>query len=317
MLVSLYLFSGRANFSFDILILRRYNIRERRSEPLTSQLRLSERCTKRVESMRVSLYVGLAIVIVSEILLAIGIGWVGIFFTPIVWTGYILLMDGIVFRIRGESWIHTRRKRFLAMILLSAGFWYVFEFFNLFLKNWKYEGLPVPWITAIGMTWAFATIGPAMMETTDFVKALGILKARKCSLRLKKGVLYACMVLGVLFLTSIVLVPPAIAKYLAIPLWMSFILLLEPINYLQGRESILHDLEKGSCGTLLSLLIAGLICGFLWELFNYWAYARWTYEIPYASSPKVFEMPLLGYLGFPLLAVEYYAFYSVTLNWRR
>jgi hypothetical protein len=267
--------------------------------------------------MRVSLYVGLVTVVVSGILLAIGISWVGIFFTPIVWTGYVVLMDGIVFRIRGESWIQTRRKPFLAMIPLSAGFWYVFEFFNLFLKNWKYEGLPVPWITAIGMTWAFATIGPAMMETVDFFKAFGILRASNWRLRFRREGLYACIVLGGLFLTSIVVAPPAIANYLAIPLWMGFILLLEPINYLKGRKSILHDIENGRFETLLCLLIAGLVCGFLWELWNYWAHARWTYHIPYASSPKVFEMPLLGYLGFPLLAIEYYAFYSATLNWKR
>lgn len=267
--------------------------------------------------MKVYFYIGLGIITAAEILLFAGVTWVGIFFTPIVWTGYILLIDGIVFKIRGESWIATRIKVFLVMIPLSAGFWYMFEFFNLFIKNWKYEGLPAPWITAIGMTWAFATIGPAMMETTELVEALRILDIRGHRVRIKRSVLYGLIIIGALCLGSILVAPPKIAKYLAIPLWMGYILLLDPINYLKGNRSILHAWQEGNWRPFLCLFFAGLICGFLWEFWNYWAHAKWIYQVPYAISPKIFEMPLFGYLGFPLLAIEYFAFYSVVLNWRR
>ncbi len=267
--------------------------------------------------MKIHFYIGLVAIAAAEALLFAGVEWVAVFFTPIVWTGYILLVDGIVFKIRGESWIATRTKLFLLMIPLSAAFWYVFEFFNLFLKNWQYGGLPSPWMTAIGMTWAFATIGPAMMETTEFVKVLRISDIRGCRVALKKGVLYALITIGALCLIAIVVTPKEIAKYLGIPLWIGFILLLEPINYLKGRKCILYDWEEGIWNTFFCLFSAGLICGFLWEFWNYWAYARWIYQVPYAPSPKIFEMPLLGYLGFPLLAIEYYAFYSAIFNWRR
>jgi len=267
--------------------------------------------------MKFYFYIGLGIIVAAEALLFAGVKWVGIFFTPIVWTGYILFLDGIVFKIRGQSWIGTRVKEFLLMVPLSAGFWYLFEFFNLFIKNWKYEGLPAPWITAIGMTWAFATIGPAMMETTDLLEGLRILNIRGPRFKPKKSVLYGLITMGVLCLSSILVTPPEIARYLAIPLWMGFILLLDPINYLRGRKSILYDWQEGNWEPFLCLFLAGLICGFLWEFWNYWAYTKWIYQVPYATSPKIFEMPLIGYLGFPLLAIEYYAFYSATLNWKR
>ena len=119
--------------------------------------------------MKFYFYIGLAIIVASEALLFAGVKWVHTFFTPLVWTGYILFMDAIVFRIKKKSWITGGCRTFLLMTLLSAVFWYIFEFFNLFLKNWGYVGLPSLPITIIGMTWAFATIGPGMFETSDFL----------------------------------------------------------------------------------------------------------------------------------------------------
>jgi len=263
------------------------------------------------------LYVGIVIISLAEILLYAGVKWVGVFFTPLVWTGYILLVDGIVFKLSGRSLIVSKRKEFALMIPLSAGFWYLFEAFNLFIRNWHYEGLPGPWTTAAGMTWAFATIGPALMETRELLSASKLFEIRGLRLRPSKALLYGLLIAGVVCLGSIPLVPRQVARHFAIPLWMGFILLLDPINYLKGRKSIIYDWQKGQWQTFLSLFFAGLVCGFLWELWNYWALARWIYEIPYAASPRIFEMPLLGYCGFPLLAIEYYAFYSMALNWKR
>jgi hypothetical protein len=53
-------------------------------------------------------------------------------------------------------------------------------------------------------------------------------------------------------------------------------------------------------------LVAGAICGLLWEFWNFWALTKWVYDIPYVGWLKVFEMPILGFLGFPPFAVECY-----------
>ena len=47
----------------------------------------------------------------------------------------------------------------------------------------------------------------------------------------------------------------------------------------------------------------------MWEFFNYWAISKWTYTVPYFGSVKIFEMPVLGFLGFPPFAVECWAIY--------
>jgi hypothetical protein len=65
----------------------------------------------------------------------------------------------------------------------------------------------------------------------------------------------------------------------------------------------------------LALLASGALCGVLWEFWNYWALTRWTYSVPYVSHLKVFEMPALGYLGFPPFALECYAMYHWLRGW--
>ena len=57
------------------------------------------------------------------------------------------------------------------------------------------------------------------------------------------------------------------------------------------------------------LFLAGLICGVLWEFWNYWASTKWEYDVPYLGHIKLFEMPVLGFLGFMPFAVESYAIY--------
>src|SRR5207248_533474 len=48
----------------------------------------------------------------------------------------------------------------------------------------------------------------------------------------------------------------------------------------------------------------GLPLGILWEAVN-WRCARgWVYTVPFFDHPKVFEMPLPGYLGYLPFAME-------------
>ena len=86
--------------------------------------------------------------------------------------------------------------------------------------------------------------------------------------------------------------------------WGSLVFLLEPWNRRHARRSFLRDLEAGEAGPFLRTLLAGLICGGLWEAWNFWARTKWTYTVPGFEGMKLFEMPLAGFLGFPPFAVE-------------
>jgi len=54
-----------------------------------------------------------------------------------------------------------------------------------------------------------------------------------------------------------------------------------------------------------------LLCGVLWESWNFWSDAKWVYSVPLVDFWHVFEMPLLGYLGFMPFALECYLFWQL------
>ncbi len=108
---------------------------------------------------------------------------------------------------------------------------------------------------------------------------------------------------GILFLV----LPLVWPEYFFPLVWLAFIFLLEPLNHRAGAPSLLREWEKGSLRKFYLLLLAGAACGLLWELWNFRAGSKWIYTVPHLGFLKVFEMPLLGFLGFPPFALECYA----------
>ena len=49
---------------------------------------------------------------------------------------------------------------------------------------------------------------------------------------------------------------------------------------------------------LVASAVAALICGFFWEMWNFFSLARWNYAVPFVHRFQIFEMPLLGYAGY-------------------
>jgi hypothetical protein len=105
------------------------------------------------------------------------------------------------------------------------------------------------------------------------------------------------------------------STYLAAPVFLGFIFLLDPLNAHWGAESITGDWMAGHKGRLINLMAAGLICGLVWEFWNYWAQAKWIYNVPILPQVKLFEMPVLGFGGFPPFAVECFAMYVTVRLW--
>ena len=102
---------------------------------------------------------------------------------------------------------------------------------------------------------------------------------------------------------AMVLIPVFVhSASLAAPVWLGFILLLDPLNARAGSESILGDWRARRKGRLVNLLAAGMICGVVWEFWNYWGGTKWIYYVPILPNVRIFEMPILGFGGFPLWA---------------
>ena len=256
-------------------------------------------------------YIGLLLILFAQLSLALKLRTITVWTTPVAWTGYILFVDALLFKFRGNSLIMTRTREFLAILPLSIGFWLIFEWYNLFIQNWHYINLPQKlWVRWIGYGWSFATIMPGIFETTEAVEGWDIFGRTRRRLRITRTLLYSFIIAGAACLMLPLVSPLKYARYMAALVWGGFIFLLEPVNYLLGADSILRDWQQGRFNKFFSLLLGGLICGLLWEYWNFWAYTKWIYTVPILGDIKIFEMPVVGYLGFPAFAVELYVMYS-------
>lgn len=253
------------------------------------------------------LWLGLAWIAACEVGLAAGVPWVATFFTPLVWWGYILAVDGGVRRWRGRSLLVDAPAELRAVVALSVPLWLVFEYYNLYLDNWHYVGLPGdPRARLLGYAVAFASILPALLETADLAAAALPGRALPpCRRRLDRRA-WICIVAGALMLGLPLVFP---SRYVFAPVWLGFIFLLDPLNAAAGRPSLLADLERGSWHRVGALMASGYACGLLWEFWNYWAGSKWIYTVPFLPEYRIFEMPVLGFLGFGPFALEMFAMY--------
>lgn len=257
-------------------------------------------------------WIGLAMLFFFELSLAFRVAWVGTFFTPLCWTAYLLLIDAAVSKVKGSSRLSDSPREFFLLALASIPLWMIFEAYNLRMQNWTYVGLPTDVILRnIGYAWSFATIWPAVFETADFLRALGFfsqpVRPHQPFSRSDRTVM---IVAGALFLTVPIIVPTHIGQYLFALVWIGFVLLLDSLNYAWGGHSLLRDWEKGDVSIFWNFMVAGIVCGVLWEFWNYWAAARWVYIFPILQGWKIFEMPLPGFFGFPAFAVECFVMYE-------
>jgi hypothetical protein len=264
---------------------------------------------------------GLVIMVIGEIMLALDVHFAAVWLTPIMWTGYILAADAFLFRRKGNSWLTTRRMEFPLVVLLSIGIWLLFEVLNFHIQNWTYHGVPEnPFIRNFAYFWSFATIMPGVFITSEILSTLPPARFRHHrpikNDEILLGASWLWFLCGLLMVVIPLLLPTPIASYLFGSIWIGFILLIEPINDRLGTPSIRRMLRERTYWPILSLLAGGLVCGFLWEAWNFQAFhsggGHWIYLVP--EPLRIFslhygKMPLLGMLGFPPFAIELFAMY--------
>src|ERR1700745_379434 len=239
---------------------------------------------------------------------------VATYFTPIAWSAYILIADAATFAITGRPRLNDAPLSLARMALLSVPLWLIFEAYNLRLENWEYVGVPLPWAAAmLGYGWSFATITPAIFETSDLVQALLPPLAGE-PWKISRGAENAMIICGAACLIVPLVAPRAIAAHLFALVWVGFLLLLDPINRRLGLPSFLGDLFEGFRRRFSGFVAAGFICGWLWGFWNYLAAGKWAYPFPMFQNMKIFEMPVPGFLGFLPFALECFTMY-VSAAW--
>jgi hypothetical protein len=228
------------------------------------------------------------------------------FFYGIAWWSYILLVDACAWRRCGASLLRSRPGEFWFLAFWSVPLWNLFELLNFRLQNWFYVNTPADQPLALLFNFiSYATVLPALFETYLLLDAYGVANGIKMRPRRIASVGLA----GSVILGLGMLIAPLVWPRVAFPLiWGFAIFLGEPLCYWASPRtvSLARQLERGDPRPLLRLLLAGFVCGGLWEFWNFWAYTKWLYTVPHLEDLKWFEMPPLGFLGFPAFAVTSY-----------
>ncbi|HKO85389.1 MAG TPA: hypothetical protein VJ140_12700 [Actinomycetota bacterium] len=213
----------------------------------------------------------------------------------LVWGGFILAADAVVWSRAGRSLLHGGGWRLVAMFALSAPFWWAFEVANWRLENWRYVGTTVYGGQAhlVLKTISFLFVLPALAESRDLLRSF-VRFPHPPAVPLPPWTATALLVLGLVCVPLLYLFPDQ-----AYPLvWLAPLAVLDAVARLRGRPSIIGLVRRGRAGPVLLMAVAGLGTGILWEMWNFGAVPYWQYRIPYLGHLPVFEMPILGYLGY-------------------
>lgn len=175
------------------------------------------------------------------------------------------------------------------------------------MANWYYVGIgsldPLEYFLLA--TPPFATVLPAVLSTAEWLASYPFWGSRRVgfrALRLKRPRLAAGLLL--LFAAAGLAGIGAWPQYLFPLLWLGPLAVLVSLQTLLGEETVFAPLKEGDWRPVLVPAAAGLICGFFWEMWNYYSLARWEYAVPYVHRFQIFAMPLLGYAGYLPFGLE-------------
>jgi hypothetical protein len=245
------------------------------------------------------------------------------YFFLFAWWSIIGILDGWLYLKGGESMMVQNPVYFFGFLVPFSAFqWFVFEAFNLRLQNWHYIHVPrelmVRWA---GNFLAFGTVLPGIFLTSNLLEHLGIFRKNEFSRFFAEAPSKTAFALFVGSGAAMLLLPLFFPKHFFPLVWGGFVLLLDPFNARWEGHSLLEEWRQKNMNRTCQLLFSGLICGFLWEFWNFWAGAKWVYSVPlpdvFLKNLRIFEMPVLGFLGFPPFALECFVMTEFANNLRR
>ncbi len=228
------------------------------------------------------------------------------------WLGYCLFVDALVFYRKGDSMLKRNPWAYVRLFIISSLGWWLFELFNLRLKNWFYDGREffTDMQYAALASVSFCTVMPAVFGTAELVGTFRwIRKLGKGPIISQKiHTLAGFFITGWIMLALLLIWP----KYFFYLVWISVYFIVEPVNVILTNRSLTKYTAEGDWRPIVSLCIGCLICGFFWEMWNFYSYPKWIYQIPLVDFFHVFEMPLLGYMGYIPFSLELFGLYHFT-----
>ncbi len=230
------------------------------------------------------------------------------------WLGYALTIDALTYMRKGNSLFTRNIKAYALLFFVSVPSWWLFEAFNEGAQYWTYTQREA-FSDVEYFFWAslsFSTVVPAMFGTAEWIGTFRWLQHLVKGPRIGRSrwIRVAMFVLGVVLLVCVLLFP----AYSMAFIWMSLYFILDPLNYWLGNRTLLQNTAYRDWREVIALWTASLLCGFLWEMWNYYSSPQWLYTLPYVDFWHVFEMPLLGYLGYLPFSLELFALFHLFVS---
>ncbi|MBL7164623.1 MAG: hypothetical protein ISS57_18705 [Anaerolineales bacterium] len=230
------------------------------------------------------------------------------------WLGYCLAMDGLVLRRTGTSLLTRSWRKYIGLFLISAPVWWLFEVLNWRLQNWHYDGRELFTDLEYGLlaSVAFSTVIPAVFGTAELISSFAWVRrlGRGPKISADNRTTTGFFLAGWIMLSLMLIWP----RYLFPFIWLSIYFIMEPINIWLGNRNLVLGTQERDWRPVIALWVGVLITAFFWEFWNFHAYPKWIYTVPFVDFWHIFEMPLLGYGGYLPFALELYAVYHLVLG---
>ena len=241
------------------------------------------------------------------------------------WGGFIVLVNALCVKRCGHSPLTECPRLFLLLFPVSSLFWWFFEYLNRYVWNWFYVGIPgISSVEYVAFaTLCFASVLPGVVSVSALLGTFRVFADDiyadmiKIHIRSRTSVV-VLTALSLLGLTGIVFFPQFAYPLLWISPLTGFVL----VQVLFKDDCVLDVLKTGNWGVVLRFAVAALICGLVWETWNYYSLAKWLYNVPWVERWKVWEMPILGFAGYlpfgvECAAVAYWVDARFVSRWRR
>lgn len=227
------------------------------------------------------------------------------------WLGYCLIIDGLVYYRTGTSLATRSWKRYIGLFVVSAPVWWLFEAFNARLQNWHYDGREyfTPFQFWAWATLNFTTVIPAMFGSAELIASFSFMRRIRKGLviRPNRGTTIPFFITGWAMLGLMLAFPQIFFPFI----WISVYFIMEPVNIWLGNRNLAQWTKDGNWRPVIALWLGALLTAFFWEMWNFYSYPKWIYNVPGVDFWHIFEMPLLGYGGYLPFSLELFALYHL------
>lgn len=226
---------------------------------------------------------------------------------PLLWISFIIFINSISYSRKGDSLLWGKPFFFFILFPVSALFWWFFEYLNRFVLNWYYINIESfnSFDYIIYASICFSTVLPGVLSVEELLGTFSFFKKAygsffRLKLRFPRILAMATLVLSMVSLFFMGVFP----EFLFPLVWVSPLVIILSIKSLKREAHIFSPLAKGDWSRVVRFALASLVCGFFWEMWNFYSLAKWEYSIPFVHGLRLFEMPLPGYGGYLPFGLE-------------